>query len=173
MACRMHSNAVGTGEPASAGVSRDPAFGARVSILRATTGAGHCPEVDMSEEQRDSRAAQPEPVDDTWPYGMPYTVQFPEADGNAEADLEHPAHLPRVGDIVQYIDERGECRRYRVREVLHTLQSSAAQRPRVSDLDASPDALARLDQDEAGEVPGGSGQVRAGLPKVFLEAVES
>jgi hypothetical protein len=43
----------------------------------------------------------------------------------------------------------------------------------VSDLDASPDALARLDQDEPGEVPGGSGQVRAGLPKVFLEAVES
>jgi hypothetical protein len=43
----------------------------------------------------------------------------------------------------------------------------------VSDVDASPDALARLDEDEPDEVPGASGQVRAGLPKVFLEAVES
>jgi hypothetical protein len=103
---------------------------------------------------------------------MPYTVQFPEGDGTAEADLEHPAHLPRVGDIVQYIDERGECRRYRVREVVHTLQSSAAYRPTVAELDVSPDSLARPGEGEPAERPGASGQVRAGLPKVFLEPAD-
>lgn len=87
----------------------------------------------------------PEPVDDTWPNGMPYTVEFPEADGRAAADLEYPAHLPRVGDMVEYLDHDGESRRYRVREVRHTLQASTGHP---------------------------AGQVRAGLPKVFLDAVD-
>jgi len=125
----------------------------------------------MSQRSAEPENAQPEPMDYTWAYGMPYTVQFPEADGHAEADLEHPAHLPRVGDIVEYIDERGECRRYRVREVVHTLQSSAAYRPIVASGDASPSSVARS-EDEEPELPGASGQVRAGLPKVFLEAVD-
>ena len=96
-----------------------------------------------------SEPAQPEPMSETWPYGMPYTVHFPEADGSptggAAADLEYPAHLPRVGDLVEYLKAEGEPRRYRVREVVHTLQASTGQPP---------------------------GQVRAGLPKVFLEAIE-
>ncbi|HEY7526418.1 MAG TPA: hypothetical protein VIA82_06275 [Candidatus Limnocylindria bacterium] len=107
-----------------------------------------------------SQQAQPErsepPMDQTWAYGMPYTVQFPDGGGQAEADLEHPAHLPRVGDIVEYINERGECRRYRVREVVHTLQSSAAYRPTVADVGSSPDALARPDETEPAELPGAS-----------------
>ncbi|HEX3220020.1 MAG TPA: hypothetical protein VHU77_08350 [Candidatus Limnocylindria bacterium] len=115
--------------------------------------------------------SQPEPMDDTWPYGMPYTVQFPEADG-AAADLEYPAHLPRVGDLVEYIDEGGTRHRYQVSSVVHTLQSSAAGRPRVDEADASPQSVAQPDEDVPAEQPGASGQVRAGLPKVFLETVD-
>lgn len=87
----------------------------------------------------------PDPDDDAiWPNGMPYTVQFPDGDGTSAADLEHPAHLPRVGDLVEYIDEQGDTHRYRVREVVHTLQAS----------------------------PSEPGQLRAGLPKVFLEVID-
>ena len=116
--------------------------------------------------------SQPEPMDDTWPHGMPYTVQFPEGDGGAAADLDYPAHLPRVDELVEYIDEGGTSHRYRVSSVVHTLQSSAAARPRVDEADASPQSVARPDEDVPAEQPGASGQVRAGLPKVFLEAVD-
>jgi hypothetical protein len=161
----------GTGEPASGRViSRGPAFGARVSIHRTTTGAGHCPEVDMSEAR--SEHAQPEPMDETWPYGLPYTIYFPDGDGTSAADLEYPAHLPRVGDIVEYIDETGVDHRYRVREIVHTLQSSDSHRPAVAEAAASPQSVARLEDDAVPELPGSSGQVRAGLPKVFLEPAE-
>jgi len=114
---------------------------------------------------------EPQPMEETWPYGMPYTVYFPDGDGSSAADLEYPAHLPRVGDNVEYIDERGESRRYRVREVVHTLQSSAARRPLVAQGEASPQAIARPEVDAEPERPGGSGEVRAGLPKVYLEAI--
>ena len=73
--------------------------------------------------------------------------------------------------MVEYIDERGDSRRYRVREVVHTLQSSASRRPLVNQGDASPQAIARPD-DEPPERPGASGEVRAGLPKVYLEAID-
>lgn len=114
----------------------------------------------------DTEANAPEGA---WPSGMPYTVHFPDGDGFIGADVEHPAPLPRVGDSVEYIDEAGGSHRYRVREVIHTLQSSAAHRPRVEDQDASPDSLARVDGEPA-ERPGESGLVRAGLPKVILAA---
>jgi hypothetical protein len=104
--------------------------------------------------------------------GIPYTVHFPDGDGTSAADLEHPAPLPRVGDMVEYIDERGACRRYRVREVIHTLQTSAAYRPLVAEGEASPQAIARPNEDAAAERPGGAGQLRAGLPKVFLEELD-
>jgi hypothetical protein len=89
--------------------------------------------------------ADEEPMDATWPVGMPYTVYFPGADATSAADLEYPAHLPRVGDLVAYIDRESQEHRYRVREVVHTLQASAVH-----------------DQ----------GQIRAGLPKVFLEEID-
>ena len=114
---------------------------------------------------------QPEPRAEPWPNGLPYTVQFPEDDGAFAADLEHPAPLPRVGDLVDYIDERGDTHRYRVREVLHTLQTSAAHRPRVADGSASPDAIARVEEGAEAERPGEGGQLRAGLPKVILESL--
>jgi hypothetical protein len=103
---------------------------------------------------------------------MPYTVQFPDGDGSSAADLEHPAPLPRVGDIVEYIDEVGISRRYRVREVVHTLQTSAAHRPHVSEGSASPQSIARVADGEKPERPGEGGELSAGLPKVFLEPID-
>ena len=118
-----------------------------------------------------SGAPNPDQGDGPWPNGMPYTVQFPGESGDA-ADLEHPAPLPRVGDTVEYIDETGATHRYHVREVVHTLQTTAAHRPHVADGAASPQAIARLADGDAPEQPGEGGELRAGLPKVFLEAAD-
>lgn len=98
---------------------------------------------------------------------MPWTAVFPGPAGPRAADLEHAAPVPRVGDVVEYIDERGRCHRYRVREVIHTLQAAASLRPMVQDRQ-SPAAFARDDREEP-EVPGDGGALRAGLPKVLLE----
>lgn len=117
------------------------------------------------------RVTRPNAPEAGWPSGMPYTVHFPDGEGYIGADLEHPAPIPRVGDSVEYFDERGRCRRYRVREVIHTLQSSAAYRPAVEEGTASPQSLARVGGEEP-ERPGQSGLVRAGLPKVVLEEFE-
>ncbi len=111
---------------------------------------------------------QPNQPDGAWPSGMPYTLHFPDGESYVDADLEHPAPLPRVGDTVEYIDETGACRRYRVREVIHTIQSSATYRPHVEDAPASPQSIARV-QGEPSEKPGQGGLVRAGLPQVLLE----
>jgi hypothetical protein len=106
-----------------------------------------------------------------FPAGLPYTVYFPGDDGVSRgADLEHPAPVPRVGEIVEYIDERGECQRYIVREVVHTLQTSAVGRPLVSAERNAATSLAR-NRNEPAELPGDGGELRAGLPKVFLERV--
>lgn len=101
------------------------------------------------------------------PAGMPYTVLFPDGDSFAAADLEHPAHLPRVGDRVEYIDERGAIHGYVVDAVIHTLQAGRGRRPSVSERDITPAALAVARDDEA-EMPGRGGSIRAGLPQVVL-----
>ena len=49
-------------------------------------------------------------------------MYFPGQDGYRAADLAHAAPLPHAGDLVDYLDERGVTHRYRVREVVHTLQ---------------------------------------------------
>lgn len=126
---------------------------------------------DFEARGREREANEPNAPEAAWPSGMPYTVHFPDGEGYIGADLEHPAPLPRVGDTLEYLDETGRCRRYRVREVIHTLQSSAAFRPRVADRGASPEAIARIDGEEA-ERPGEMGAVRAGLPKVLLEEAD-
>ncbi len=109
------------------------------------------------------------PMELPYPVGLPYTVYFPGDDGMVRgADLEHPAPLPRVGEFVEYIDERGDCQRYVVREVIHTLQTSAAGRPLVDTVPYAATSLAR-DQHQTAETPGEGGELRAGLPKVFLE----
>jgi hypothetical protein len=110
--------------------------------------------------------------EEAWPHGMPYTVYFPDGDGFRGADLEYPAPLPRVGDTVEYIDERGDRHRFQVRQVVHTLQTSAADRPSVKEGPASPNSLARTDEGAA-EPPGGAGALRAGLPEVFLGPMKS
>jgi hypothetical protein len=101
------------------------------------------------------------------PAGMPYTVLFPDGDGFAGADLEHPAHLPRVGDRVEYIDERGAMHGYVVEAVIHTLQAGQGRRPSVSERDITPAALA-VPRDGRAEMPGRGGSIRAGLPQVVL-----
>lgn len=115
--------------------------------------------------------ATPAPDEPLWPKGMPWTVHFPHGDGYVEADLEYASPLPRAGDIVEYIDERAACHRFRVKEVTHTLQSSAAGRPLVAAAGASPQSIARVDGQDA-ETPGDGGVVRSGLPKVILERIE-
>jgi hypothetical protein len=124
-------------------------------------------------KRHDERAAhrdRPDMPEAGWPGGIPYTVYFPDGEGYRGADIEHQAPLPRVGDAVDYIDERGSTHRYVVREVVHTLQTSAAGRPSVKEGSATPNALARTD-DGPPEAPGGAGTVRAGLPEVFLAPV--
>lgn len=122
------------------------------------------------ERAADHDVTEPNAPDGAWPGGTPYTVYFPDGDGYIGADLEHPAPLPRVGDTIEYYDETGDCRRYRVREVIHTMQTSAVHRPAVEEGSASPQTIARP-EGERPERPGEGGVVRAGLPKVLLEEV--
>ena len=102
---------------------------------------------------------------------MPYTVEFPGDDGVHAADLEHGAPLPRVGDTVEYIDERGTERLFRVCDVIHTLQSAADMRPTIQDQPLPPHAFGRP-ADVAAEEPGAVAALRAGLPRVVLELIE-
>jgi hypothetical protein len=104
--------------------------------------------------------------DEAWPQGVTWTVRFPEGEEPPFADLEYAAPLPRVGDAVEYIDEHGRPHRYRVREVVHTLQSSATGRPSIDEATFTPASVARGDAD--GE--GARDVLRAGLPTVVLEA---
>ena len=100
------------------------------------------------------------------PGGTPYTVHFPPGAPLDAADLAHPAPLPRVGDVVEYIDEELASHRYVVREVVHTLQPAhpedAPPRPR-----GAPDERS---DDHPGPQPRPPAELRSGLPKVFLEA---
>lgn len=122
-------------------------------------------------KKRDERAhANRQDAPDSWPGGMPYTVYFPDGKDFRGADLDRPAPLPRIGDRVDYIDERGVTHQYRVRDVVHTLQTSAVTRPSVHEGTASPNAVARTD-DAAAEPPGGGGTLRSGLPEVFLAPI--
>jgi hypothetical protein len=95
------------------------------------------------------------------PAGMPWTLFVRDEDW--AADLEHAAPLPRVGDRIEYIAEDGTRRIFRVEEVVHTVQASAAHRPRVRDGTRGPNTLVN-DQD-ATEAPRG---LRAGLPRVVV-----
>lgn len=78
------------------------------------------------------------------PEGMPYTLYFPRRGGYAAADIEYAAPLPRVGDMVEYIDRQTISHWYVVTDVVHTFQSSQA---------AEPDSMSLL---------------RGGLPAVYL-----
>lgn len=117
-------------------------------------------------ERRDERA---DPVDDLGPEqgggppaALPWTL-IVEGDDGWSADLEHGAVLPCVDDEVEYIAADGARQRFRVTRVVHTLQPSASDRPRVRLEEASPNAVVT---DAGAERP--VRQLRAGLPRVFV-----
>lgn len=96
------------------------------------------------------------------PPGMPWTLYVQDEDW--AADLEHAAPLPRVGDRIEYIAEDGARRVFRVEEVVHTLQASAAHRPLVRDESRGPNTLVNDRQ----QLEGGPRELRAGLPRVIV-----
>ena len=116
--------------------------------------------------------AEPDPAGIGPGGGTPYTVYFPGEDGYRAADLGHAAPLPHAGDLVDYLDERGVTYRYRVREVVHTLQVAPGFRhvPRP-DAGATPDeGTGRADPAHGREIPEAT-ELRAGLPEVILEEI--
>jgi hypothetical protein len=130
------------------------------------------PEAPTPPEESKPTTRLDRPMELNGPAGLPYTDYFPGDDGQVRgADLEHPAPVPRVGEIIEYIDERGQSERFVVREVVHTLQTSAASRPSVDSEPYAATAIAR-DSGQPAEIPGGGGELRAGLPKVFVERVK-
>ena len=95
---------------------------------------------------------------------MPWTL-IVDAEGWS-ADLEHGAPLPRVGDRLDFIADDGELRTYRVREVVHTVQSTATDRPRVREEQSLPNSVVD------GSVAAPPRELRAGLPRVIVSAEE-
>ena len=95
-----------------------------------------------------------------------------EEEFGTEISDEDAEKIRTVGDAVEYIDETGATHRYRVQEVVHTLQTTSAHRPHVADGRASPQAIARVDDGDQAEPPGEGGELRAGLPKVILEVAD-
>lgn len=96
---------------------------------------------------------------------MPWTLVVEGEDWSA--DLEHGAPLPRIGELVEYLAEDGSRRTLRVVDVIHTVQSSANERPPVRDEEASPNAT--VDR----PVPRTPRELRAGLPRVIVSADRS
>lgn len=96
------------------------------------------------------------------PLGSAWTLEI-DTDGGWSADLEHAAPLPCVGDRIDFIGEDGRQHRYRVTEVIHTLQASASERPPVGSERSSPNAIVTDETD--GEPPR---SLRAGLPRVIV-----
>ena len=98
------------------------------------------------------------------PLGTAWTLQIDGEDGWS-ADLEHAAPLPCVGDRIDFIGEDGRQRRYRVTEVIHTLQGSARERPQIRDERSSPNAIVTDQPDDLAVPPR---LLRAGLPRVVV-----
>lgn len=116
--------------------------------------------MDEREERADLEELGPEQGGGP-PPGMPWTLYVRDEDW--AADLEHAAPLPRVGERIEYIGEDGSRRIFRVEEVVHTVQASAAHRPRVRDETRGPNTL--VNDREAAEPPR---ELRAGLPRVVV-----
>ena len=99
------------------------------------------------------------------PIGTAWTLEVP--DEGWEADLEHAAPLPRVGEQLEYIGVDGRRRQFRVRDVIHVLQPSASGRPPVRDETSSPNAT--VNEGDAEHAPS---SLRAGLPRVVVAVEE-
>jgi hypothetical protein len=100
------------------------------------------------------------------PVGTAWTLEVP--DEGWEADLEHAAPLPRIGEKLEYIGEDGRRRTFRVREVVHVLQPSATDRPPVREESSSPNST--VNEGSADRAPS---SLRAGLPRVVVAAEEA
>ena len=100
------------------------------------------------------------------PIGTAWTLEV-AGDGGWSADLEHAAPLPRVGEQIEFIGEDGRRRIFRVTDVVHTLQTSASERPPVRDEQSGPNAIVT---DEATHDP--PRELRAGLPRVVVVAAD-
>ncbi|HET8776999.1 MAG TPA: hypothetical protein VFN76_04990 [Candidatus Limnocylindria bacterium] len=116
----------------------------------------------------DSTLAE-EPIEDLGPEQgggppalMPWTLVV--EDEGWSADLEHGAWLPAVGDRIDFIAEDGRQRAFRVKEVIHTVQSSASQRPPLSAGTHTPNSTVD------GATDGPPRELRAGLPRVVVTA---
>ncbi len=95
------------------------------------------------------------------PAALPWTLVV-EGDDGWSADLEHGAVLPCVDDFVEFISADGRHLVYRVTRIVHTVQPSAGDRPRVRDERLGPNAI--VDGDDGRPVR----ELRAGLPRVFV-----
>ena len=91
---------------------------------------------------------------------MPWTLVV--EDEGWSADLEHGAPLPRIGDRVDFIADDGRQRSYRVSDVVHTVQRTSSERPRVREEHAGPNSII----DSPGNEP--PRELRAGLPRVYV-----
>jgi hypothetical protein len=95
---------------------------------------------------------------------MPWTLVVEGEDWSA--DLEHGAPVPRVGDLVEYITDTGDKRLFRVLRVVHTVQSSSSDRPRVREERLGPNSTVDMPADGAPRA------LRAGLPRVIVTPEE-
>ncbi len=93
---------------------------------------------------------------------MPWTLVV--EDEGWSADLEHGAPLPRIGDRVEFIADDGQRRSFRVSDVVHTVQRSASERPRVREERVLPNSTVDSPAEEAPR------ELRAGLPRVYVSA---
>jgi hypothetical protein len=112
--------------------------------------------------------AIPDPIgsdDGGPPIGSAWTLVVEDDDDGWSADLEHAAPLPRVGERIEFIGEDGRRRQYRVRQVAHTLQTAAGERPKVRDEQTGPNSFVT---DGADDDPPRA--LRAGLPRVVVVA---
>jgi hypothetical protein len=95
---------------------------------------------------------------------MPWTLVVEDEDWSA--DLEHGAPVPRVGDLVEYIADTGDKRLFRVVRVVHTVQSSSSDRPRVREERVGPNSTVEVSEDTPPRA------LRAGLPRVIVEPID-
>jgi hypothetical protein len=99
------------------------------------------------------------------PIGMPWTLVVDAEEWSA--DLQHAAPLPRIGETIEYIAEDGARRAYRVVTVVHTVQSSASERPPVATEPSGPNSTVSGDHPAHEPV-----ELRAGLPRVHVVAAD-
>jgi hypothetical protein len=100
------------------------------------------------------------------PLGSAWTLVV-DGDAGWSADLEHAAPVPRVGDRIEFIGEDGRQLHYRVREVVHTVQTAAGERPRVREERSSPNSIVTEGADD--DPPRA---LRAGLPRVVVDPLD-